>query len=423
MFGLQTFRKPVFSHVVRALAAFAISVSLADCAGSSAGSLPATASNGGSLLNPTTTQTTNEKTRYGHVFVVLLENKNESVTYSSTGPAYLNNVVKPAGVFVPGYYGTGHASLDNYISLISGQAPNVLTTADCPYYLNFVNTTTLAYGQAAGSGCVFPTNVPNIADQFRAANIPWRGYMEDMGNDPTREAGACGHPALNAQDLTQEAEGPSAANNMLSDQYATRHNPFMYFHSIIDDQAYCQEHVVNASQLPIDLQSVATTPNYVFYTPNLCNDGHDSGCVSGQPGNYTGINTEMQYLVPLITGSPAFKQDGLLVIIFDEADTSDTSSCCGEMPGPLDPDPGEEGGTGGGQVGAVFLSPFIAPGTTSTSAYNHYSLLASIEDIFGFSHIGYATQTFAASIPTDPTVNTADARHRTDVYRLVTKGR
>jgi hypothetical protein len=197
----------------------------------------------------------------------------------------------------------------------------------------------------------------------------------------------------------------------------------MYFHSIIDDQAYCQEHVVNASQLPIDLQSVATTPNYVFYTPNLCNDGHDSGCVSGQPGNYTGINTEMQYLVPLITGSPAFKQDGLLVIIFDEADTSDTSSCCGEMPGPLDPDPGEEGGTGGGQVGAVFLSPFIAPGTTSTSAYNHYSLLASIEDIFGFSHIGYATQTFAASIPTDPTVNTADARHRTDVYRLVTKGR
>jgi hypothetical protein len=93
------------------------------------------------------------------------------------------------------------------------------------------------------------------------------------------------------------------------------------------------------------------------------------------------------------------------------------------MPGPLDPDPGEEGGTGGGQVGAVFLSPFIAPGTTTTSAYNHYSLLASIEDIFGFSHIGYATQTFAASIPTDPTINTADARHRTDVYRLVTKGR
>jgi hypothetical protein len=418
----------MFKHFLRGIATLSVAALLADCSGSAGGSLPATASNGGSLLNPSTTQSTNEKTKYGHVFVVLLENKDESVTYSSSGPAYLNNVVKPAGVFVPNYYGTGHASLDNYISLVSAQAPNVLTTADCPYYLNFVNTETLSYGQAAGSGCVFPTNVPNIADQFRAANIPWRGYMEDMGNDPTREAATCGHPALNAQDLTQDAEGPNAANNNLGDQYATRHNPFMYFHSIIDDEAYCQQHVVNASLLPQDLQSVQTTPNYVFYTPNLCNDGHDSGCVAPARdgttnGNYDGINGEMQYLVPLITGSPAFKQDGILIIIFDEADTSDTSSCCGEMPGPLDPDPGEEGGTGGGQVGAVFLSPFIKPGTTSTSSYNHYSLLASIEDIFGFSHIGYATQTFASSIPTDPTVNTADARHRTDVYSLVTKGR
>ena len=411
-----------FSQAFRALSLFFVA-SLVACSSSPVASgLPATASAGGSLVNPASTFVTNPKSKYGHVFVVLLENKNESVTYSAAGPAYLNDTVKPAGVFVPNYYGTGHASLDNYISLVSGQAPNVLTTADCPYYLNFVNTTTSTYGQAVGSGCVFPANVPNVADQFRAANIPWRGYMEDMGNDPTREAAACGHPALNAQDLTQSAEGPSAANDQMSDQYATRHDPFMYFHSVIDDVTYCQQHVVNSSLLAQDLRSVATTPNFVFYTPNLCNDGHDSGCVSGQPGNYTGINTEMQSLVPLITGSPAFKQDGLLIIIFDEADTSDTTSCCGEMPGPLDPDPGEEGGTGGGQVGAVFLSPFIAPGTTSTSSYNHYSLLASVEDIFGFSHIGYATQTFASSIPTDPTINTAGGK-KTDVYGLVTKGR
>ncbi len=412
---------------VRVISTLSVAALLAGCSGaSSSGSLPATASGGGSIVQPATTFQTNPVTPYGHVWVVLLENKDESVTYSSGGPAYLNGTVVPAGAFLPNYYAVGHASLDNYISLISGQAPNPLTTSDCPVFLNFTNVSTAVYGQANGEGCVFPANVPNIADQFRAANIPWKSYDEDMGNDPTRETATCGHPALNAEDNTEDAE--AAANGHPADQYATRHNPFMYFHSVIDDQAYCDEHVVNANELPNDLASVATTPNFSFYTPNLCNDGHDSGCAGpardgSTNGNYDGINGEMQYLVPLITGSPAFKKDGLLIVIFDEADTSDTSSCCGELPGPLDPDPGEEGGTGGGQVGAVLLSPFIKPGTNSASAYNHYALLASIEDIFGFSHIGYATQTFTNSIPTDPTINTAyPSGQKTDVHKLVTKG-
>jgi hypothetical protein len=414
MFGPQTFR--AFSYL---LVAFALSA----CSSSSeSAGLPATASSGGSIVAPATTATTNTKSKYGHVFVVLLENKDEATTYSSSGPAYLNSTVKPAGAFVPAYYGIGHVSLDNYIALVSGQAPNYETASDCGTFYNFTNTTTLLYGQAAGTGCVFPTTVPNLADQFRAANVPWRSYNEDMGNDPTREATACGHPQIGATDYTQGAEAPSAANNQQGDQYASRHDPFVYFHSIIDDEAYCDDHVVNASLFPQDLQSIATTPNFVFYTPNLCNDGHDAPCVTGKPGGYAGINSEMQYLVPLITGSPAFKQDGLLIIIFDESTSDDSSDCCGELPGPLYPTPGDDGGPGGGQVGAVLLSPFIAPGTTSTSSYNHYSLLASIEDIFGFSHIGYATQSFAASIPTDPTINTNTTAIKTDVYRLVTKG-
>jgi hypothetical protein len=36
------------------------------------------------------------------------------------------------------------------------------------------------------------------------------------------------------------------------------------------------------------------------------------------------------------------------------------------------------------------LSPFVKPGTVSTVDYNHYSLLRSIEDIFGLSHLGDA---------------------------------
>jgi hypothetical protein len=56
---------------------------------------------------------------------------------------------------------------------------------------------------------------------------------------------------------------------------------------------------------------------------------------------------------------------------------------------PEGPPPGRFG-PGGGRIGTVLLSPFIAPGTTSAQGYNHYSLLRSIEDMFGLPHLGYA---------------------------------
>jgi hypothetical protein len=46
---------------------------------------------------------------------------------------------------------------------------------------------------------------------------------------------------------------------------------------------------------------------------------------------------------------------------------------------------------GGGKIGAVLLSPFIKGGTVSTTAYNHYSLLASLENLFGLPKLGFAT--------------------------------
>jgi hypothetical protein len=41
-------------------------------------------------------------------------------------------------------------------------------------------------------------------------------------------------------------------------------------------------------------------------------------------------------------------------------------------------------------VGAVALSPYIRPGTTTDQPYNHYGLLRSVEDLFGLAHLGYA---------------------------------
>jgi hypothetical protein len=331
-----------------------------------------------------------------HVWIIVLENENSTTSFGSGSPApYLAQTLTSYGQYLPNYYGIGHASNDNYIAMISGQGPNPQNQADCQLFDNFEPGTAGPNGQAIGSGCVYPSSVQTIAGQLDSAGLTWKAYEEDMGNTPSREPATCAHPALGTMDGTQTA---SAA-----DQYATRHDPFVYFHSIIDSPV-CNADVVNFDQLAGDLRSVATTPNYSFITPNLCDDGHDSPCANGQPGGLVSANAFLERTVPEILHSPAFQQNGLLIVTFDES-ASGTGSCCGESAdaeaanGSNTPNPsGDEGtGDGGGQVGAVLVSPYIKPGTVNDTAYNHYSLLGSIEDLFGLPRLGFAG---VAGLPT-----------------------
>ena len=117
--------------------------------------------------------------------------------------------------------------------------------------------------------------------------------------------------------------------------------------------------------------------------------------------------------MPQIEGSSAYKQDGLLVITVDEAPSSgalaDSSSCCGQPRYPnlaatatksLFP-------KAGGLVGALLLSPFIKSAETSQEPYNHFSLLRTIEDLFGLPHLGYANLAGVKSL--EPSLFTATA--------------
>ncbi|WP_249009874.1 alkaline phosphatase family protein [Conexibacter sp. DBS9H8] len=323
-----------------------------------------------------------------HVFVIVLENESASTTFPASGPSpvpYLGDTMRAEGAFLPNYYGTGHESNDNYISMVSGQAPNVDNSTDCQNYVNFPTTATTGppYHQQEGEGCVYPADIPTIGAQLDAAGLSWRDYNEDMGNIPSRESSTCGHPPVGARDNTQ--------SQVAGDAYATRHDPFVYFHSVIDNTAYCDSHVVNLNVLNQDLKSAASTPNYVYITPNLCHDGHDATCKTpGEDGGLAGIDQFLSTWIPKITHSPAYQdQNGLIITTFDEASGSDGSSCCGEIAGPGEPLPGLFG-HGGGRVGAVLLSPCIAPGTVSKTPYNHYAMLGSIENLFGLSHLGYA---------------------------------
>lgn len=359
-----------------------------------------------------------------HVFLITLENENYATTFgTSTVDSYLAQTLPAKGALVKNYYGTGHVSLDNYIAMISGQAASTATDNDCTTYLDFTLTGTTSDGQAIGTGCVYPTSIQSLPDQLTAAGFTWRAYEEDMGNTPSRESSTCGHPTLNATDGTQSATS--------ADQYATRHNPYMYFHSIIDSTS-CDTNVVNLTQLQTDIASESTTPNFIHITPNLCNDGHDAPCANGDTGGLTSANAFLEKWVPIIMASPAYKDNGLLIINFDESAYSQATStsgsnttvtitypgtyCCNQQPGPnLGSFPQTttyalsstltyslvKNSYGGDQVGAVMLSPFINGGTVSTVPYNHYSLLRSIEDIFGLSHLGYAAQSGLVSFGSD----------------------
>jgi hypothetical protein len=327
-----------------------------------------------------------------HVFVIVLENKGFSDTFGNNSAApYLSRTLVSQGGFVPNYWGIGHESLDNYIAMISGQAPNSVTQADAPLYSDMMPGTMGSDGQAIGQGSVYPTSVKTVADQLRAAGRTWKGYMEDMGNAPTQPK-TCRHPPVGSQDTTQSARQ--------GDQYAMRHNPFVYFHSIIDDQAGCDANDVPLDRLPGDLGSVGSTPNFAFIVPNLCNDGHDKSCVDGRTGGLVAADAFLRQWVPRITGSAAFQEAGLLLILFDEAPappdsgTADGSACpapCQSPAGPNTINPaGPIPGAGGGQTGAVALSPYIRPGTIDATPYNHYSFLRSVEDLLGLGHLGYA---------------------------------
>ena len=318
-----------------------------------------------------------------HVFVIVLENKGFSETFGAGSQApYLSKTLTAQGQLLANYYAVAHLSLPNYIAMVSGQAANSATQSDCQLYTDVMPGTIGADGQAVGQGCVYPSPVKTVADQLRAKGLSWRGYMQDMGNSAT-EPKTCRHPALNSQDKTQSAK--------VGDQYAARHNPFVYFHSIIDDPANCNANVVPLDRLPGDLGSTPSTPNYSFITPNLCEDGHDAPCVDGRPGGLASSDAFLRTWVPRILASSAFREDGLLLVLFDEAENADATACCDEQPGPNTPNPGATtAGPGGGLVGAVALSPWVQPGSINAHPYNHYGLLRSVEDIFGLSHLGYA---------------------------------
>jgi len=340
-----------------------------------------------------------------HIWNIVLENEDYATTFGDpAADPYLAVSLPSEGALLENYDGTGHESNDNYIALVSGQPPNPGNQGDCQVYSGFADSS-ITHGIEGGVGCVYPSKIKTIGNQLTHRGLEWKAYEQDMGNVPSREAAECGHPVLDSQDTTQDA--------VSGDGYASRHDPFVYFESVTGNAAYCDDHVValgstsgampssappGETGLVTDLGSAATTPSYSFITPTLCNDGHDYPCANQPSGSsaLADIDTFLETWIPVITASPAYHQGGLIEVTFDESDgaQSDSTACCNEVAGPASPLPGITG-PGGGKVGAVLLSPFIHPGTRSSTPYNHYSTLATDERLLGLERLGEAKTTSA----------------------------
>ena len=324
-----------------------------------------------------------------HVFLIALADEPYASVFgpASTAP-YLSQTLERKGELLVRYYAVAHEGLANGIALLSGQGPTIETAANCPTYTDIVPATIGADEQVSGQGCVYPSSTQTLAGQLTAKHLTWRAYVEGM-DEPGAQASACGHPALGQPDPTS---GPSLPAGQT---YATFRNPFVYFQSIVGS-GECVTNDIGLKALAPDLADPARTASFSYVVPDRCHDGSPTPCAAGMPAGPAAADGFLKTVVPEILASKAYKQGGLLIITVDEAPSTgpfaDSSSCCGQ---PRFPNlPGASGADllvkGGGEVGALLLSPYVKPATTSQEQYNHFSLLRTVEDLFGLKHLGYA---------------------------------
>jgi acid phosphatase len=243
--------------------------------------------------------------KYDHIFVIVMENTPYSEIVGSPDAPYINSLLA-RGASASQYFAVDHPSLPNYLSITSGDTYDSWAGRDCD----------------PGPDC--QTSDTNVADLIESSGYSWKAYAESMD---------------------------STCNVSSSGLYLARHVPFLYY-TQISGSSRCGN-VVDYSTLASDLASTASTPNYVFITPNSCNDMHDCSVTSGD--DWLANN------LPAILGSPVFTQQrSALVITWDEDDYSLNN-----------------------QVAFIALGYGIQPGFASGQIYDHYSWLRTLEVAWG----------------------------------------
>jgi hypothetical protein len=250
-----------------------------------------------------------------------MENKEYGSVIGSSSAPYINGLANTYGLATQDY-AISHPSLPNYLALTAGSTFGI--TSDCTTC--WVNST-------------------NLADQIESSGRSWKAYMESM---------------------------PSACLIGSSGTYVQKHDPWIYYNDIRTNTARCAAHVVPYTQFGPDMAN-GNVANFVWITPNLCNDMHDCSVGTG--------DTWLSQNVPTILNSSAYKNGGVLFIVWDEGSTS--AGCCTDA--------------AGGHIALLVISPLGKAAFKSTTAETHYSLLRTIEDSWGLPELNGAACT--CSVP------------------------
>lgn len=293
-----------------------------------------------------------------HVWVISLSGNSFAAALASpSGAPYLVKQLVPQGTLLSRYSLVASSPAANDIALLSGQAPNPETEKGCS-----------TYTAAEGSGCVYPPAAHTLADQATEAALTWRAYAQDMA---VGTAATCRHPPLG---------GSEPASSLAPDSdYVFARNPFVFFDSLVESQA-CAKNDVDLTQLSTDLASPANTPNLSWIVPAACDDGATVDCGTGVRTGLAGAEAFLQKVVPEITATADYKQHGLILIAFDSP---------------------AQGVTASSQVGALLLSPFVNAGKRNEEAFNTYSLLKSLDRLFGVPLLGHAADQGVSELNTE----------------------
>jgi phosphatidylinositol-3-phosphatase len=247
------------------------------------------------------------------VITIVMENEEATSVIGSHDAPYTNALARRGGLATRSY-AIRHPSLPNYLALTSGSTQGV--TSDC-------------------TDC--HTAARSIASQLLAARISWRAYEEDLP-----------HPCFT---------GGGA------DDYAKKHDPFLYYDAIVRDRSACRAHVVGFGALGRDLRR-GRLPTYTFITPNLCHDGHDCGVAEADRFLRAAVPPLLRALGP----------HGYLVLTWDEGDSD--AGCCGSAHG--------------GRIATIVVGPDVRRGGREAAPVDHYGVLATVEDSLRLPRLGAA---------------------------------
>jgi hypothetical protein len=381
-------------------------------------STSSTATTTTSTTASTSTATASDLPKVGHVFEIVLSAPSYATAFGRHAQLpYLHSLIAK-GTLLSGYHSLGRGELADELALVSGQAPNPETSRGCPSYTDFPESAVAnAAGVVRGRGCIYPDSALTIGDQVTASGKVWHAYVADMGKD------TCVHPN---SDATDDVALPDTQPG-----YDTRHNPFIYFHSLLD-LGDCANDDVDLARMPTALRSANATPEFDYLAADACADADPTvvpatsattttsttststasttsttsasavttassstatsatpttttsvstttptptpvstpaGCPTNAPAGLVAENAFLQKWIPRILDAPAYRRNGVLVIAVAGSGKPAGHSV---------------------RTGALVISRWAQRGRRITTTSDPYSLLRLTEDVFGFTPLAHA---------------------------------